>query len=62
MDKTVKNIAVYLSQLCTYDDENWGGKWSFTEKSVRGLVESVFGRENCDIKAYGNAKIATAYI
>ena len=51
-----------IKLLSTDDDENWGEKWSFTEKSVRGLFEPVFGRENCDIKAYGNAKIATAYL
>ena len=51
-----------IKSLCTYDDENWGEKWSFTEKSVKQLFEPVFGEKNCDIKTYGNVKVATAYL
>lgn len=51
-----------IKSLCTYDDDNWGEKWSFTEKSIRQLFEPVFGRDNCEINTYGNVKIATAYM
>lgn len=48
--------------LSENDDNNWGEKWSFTEKSVSILSEKFFGKDNYIVNTYGNVKIVTAYL
>lgn len=51
-----------IKPLCEYDDNQWGEYWSFTVKSVNRLCESVCEKGDYDIKQYGNAKVAVAYL
>ena len=51
-----------IKSLCTFDDDNWGEKWSFTKKSLKQIFEPVFGMENVQVNSYGNVKISTAYL
>lgn len=51
-----------IKSLSVADDSNWGDYWSFTKRSVKRLLETEFGEENVQVEAYGNAKVAMAYL
>jgi len=51
-----------LSQISRYDMDRWGDYWRFTDLSVKRMFEDVFGIGNVDVKVYGNAMAATAFI
>lgn len=51
-----------LSQISRYDMDRWGDYWRFTDLSIRKMFEEVFGEGHVEIKVYGNALAATAFI
>jgi len=51
-----------LSQISRYDMDRWGDYWRFTDLSIRKMFEEVFGEGHVEIKIYGNALAATAFI
>ncbi len=51
-----------IKSLCIPDEKNWGERWSFTKESMRQLCLEVCKKEDFIVEAYGNVKIATAYL
>lgn len=51
-----------LSQISRYDMDRWGDYWRFTDLSIKKMFEEVFGVGQVEIKIYGNALAATAFI
>lgn len=51
-----------ISQISRYDMERWGDYWRFTDLSVKKMFEEIFGVGNVEVKIYGNAMSATAFI
>ncbi len=51
-----------ICQISRYDMDNWGHFWSFTDASLKRLIEeSAFGK-NYEISVYGNVKAACALL
>lgn len=50
-----------LSQISRYDMVRWGDYWRFTDLSLKKIAEEV-GFKDVQIKIYGNAMAATAFI
>ena len=51
-----------ISQISRYDMERWGHYWSFTDLSLRKVLEEAFLSENIEITTYGNVKVASAFL
>lgn len=51
-----------IKSISLVDDENWGDRWSFTEKSLWELSREFFKEDNIMIKAYGNVKVTMGYL
>ncbi len=51
-----------IKSLSIYDAANWGEKWSFTPESMARLCAGVCGEDQFSVQAYGNVKIAIAYL
>ena len=51
-----------ISQVSSYDRDRWGHFFSFYEDGIHELFDSVFGRDNVDVKTYGNVKTAIAFL
>lgn len=51
-----------ISQISRYDADLWGYYYSFHKDSVKKLFELLFGKENVEVKSYGNVKIAMALL
>jgi SAM-dependent methyltransferase len=51
-----------ISQICRYDQEQWGDYWRFTEASARRLFGDVFAPANVAIEARGNVLAACAFL
>ena len=51
-----------LSQISRYDMDRWGDYWRFTDLSIKRMFEDVFGIGKVEVKIYGNALAATAFI
>lgn len=51
-----------IKSISLVDDENWGDRWSFTEKSLLELSKEFFCENNMMIKVYGNVKVAMGYL
>jgi hypothetical protein len=51
-----------ISQISRYDMDHWGDYWRFTDLSIRKLFESVFKKENVEVKTYGNVLAANAFL
>lgn len=51
-----------IVQISLYDYRNWGQYWSFTEQSMRILLQKYFLEENIEIQVYGNVKTAVGLL
>ena len=51
-----------IKSLCLFDEDNWGEKWSFTEKSMVSLCKELGDYVRFSVLSHGNVKIATAYL
>jgi SAM-dependent methyltransferase len=51
-----------ISQISEYDDSRWGDYWRFTRSSVVRLFESAFAPDELQIRTYGNALVASAFL
>jgi SAM-dependent methyltransferase len=51
-----------ISQISRYDAERWGDYWRMTPLAVRRLLEEVFPAKNLTVAAYGNVRLAAAYL
>ncbi len=51
-----------IKALSPNDSENFGEYWSFTMDSAKRLFYDEYGRENVEVRSYGNVKIAIAYL
>lgn len=51
-----------IKSLCLFDEDSWGEKWSFTEKSMKNLCGELGEDVSFSVSTYGNVKIATAYL
>jgi hypothetical protein len=51
-----------ISQISRYDMDRWGDYWRFTDLSIRRLFENVYGKGNVEVKIFGNALAATAFL
>jgi hypothetical protein len=51
-----------ISQISRYDMDRWGDYWRFTDLSICRLFENVFGEGNVEVKIFGNALAATAFL
>ncbi|SFQ11636.1 Methyltransferase domain-containing protein [Butyrivibrio proteoclasticus] len=51
-----------ISQVSTYDRDRWGHFYGFYEDGIHELFDSVFGRDNVNVKTYGNVKTAIAFL
>jgi hypothetical protein len=51
-----------ISQISRFDMDRWGDFWRFTDLSARRLFEDAFGKGRVEVKTYGNALAATAFI
>lgn len=51
-----------ICQISKYDMHRWGDYWRFTDLSAKKLFEEVFGKENIQIKTYGNLLSSIAYL
>lgn len=51
-----------IKPLCLFDEDNWGEKWSFTEKSLVYLCKELGDKIKFSVNSYGNVKVAAAYL
>lgn len=51
-----------VTQISRYDMKRWGHFWSFTDLSLRTIVNKLVPMENIEIKTYGNVKSACAFL
>jgi len=47
-----------ISQISAYDRDRWGDYWRFTAQSAEKLFFRVFGKDNVELKVYGNLPAA----
>jgi SAM-dependent methyltransferase len=51
-----------ISQISSYDMEQWGEYWRFTSLSARKLFAEVFAEDDVTVEVYGNVLAATAFL
>jgi ubiquinone/menaquinone biosynthesis C-methylase UbiE len=51
-----------ISQISSYDMENWGEYWRLTSLSARKLFTETFPQDCVTVRAYGNVLSATAFL
>lgn len=51
-----------ISQISSYDMNQWGEYWRFTTASAQRLFKEEFLPENIEVKSYGNVLAATAFL
>ena len=51
-----------ITQISRYDMEQWGHYWSFTDLSLRKLLEENIPKDKIEIRTYGNVKSAIAML
>ena len=51
-----------ISQISSYDMENWGEYWHLTSLSARKLFTEIFRDDCVTVRAYGNVLSATAFL
>ena len=51
-----------ISQISTFDMEQWGDFWRFTTASARVMFEDVFGAEAVEVRSHGNVAAACAFL
>jgi hypothetical protein len=51
-----------ISQISRYDMDRWGDYWRFTDLSIKKAFEEIFGKDNVEVKTYGNVLTAVAFL
>lgn len=51
-----------IKSLSQYHDENWGEQWSFTERSIDRMFSDEIGKEQVQVRSYGNVKVSMAFL
>jgi hypothetical protein len=51
-----------ISQISRYDMDRWGDNWRFTDLSIKKAFEEIFGKDNVEVKTYGNVLTAIAFL
>lgn len=51
-----------LSQISQYDMERWGDYWRFTTKSAEMVFGEIFGKENVQVKSFGNVLASVSFL
>jgi SAM-dependent methyltransferase len=51
-----------ISQICSYDQQNWGDYWRFTDASAARLFGDAFGATNITVETRGNVLVACAFL
>lgn len=52
----------FITQVSEYDKKRWGDYWRFGDIAIRKSFEDVFGKENVEVKAFGNLLASTAIL
>ncbi len=51
-----------ITQVSRFDMDRWGDCWRFTQLSAALSFEEVFGKENVEVKTYGNCFAAVSLL
>ncbi len=51
-----------ITKVSRYDMDRWGHFWSFTDKSLRRLLEEVALPEDITVRTYGNVQASAAFL
>ena len=51
-----------ISQMSSYDREQWGEYWRFTSMSLQKLLAEVFPAQQVCVRSYGNVLTAIAFL
>lgn len=51
-----------ITQISRYDADRWGDHWRFTPQSAMKLFGDVFGKDNVEVKAFGNCLSSIALL
>jgi SAM-dependent methyltransferase len=51
-----------ISQISRYDADRWGDFWRMTPDSAKRLFSEAFPAEGVTVEAFGNVRLATAYL
>lgn len=51
-----------ITQISRYDYDRWGHYWSFTDMSLRKLLEQAAPDARVEVKTYGNVKAAACFL
>jgi len=51
-----------ICQVSQYDADRWGDYWRFNPQGIKIAFEEVFGKNNIEVKTYGNSYSATALL
>ena len=51
-----------ISQICRWDADQWGDYWRMTSMAVNRLFGDEFGRENVQVRPFGNALAAVGFL
>lgn len=51
-----------LSQISQYDMERWGDYWRFTTKSAETVFGEIFGKENVQVRSFGNVLASVSFL
>jgi SAM-dependent methyltransferase len=51
-----------ISQISRYDADRWGDFWRMTPEAARRLFCEAFSPGNVEVEAYGNVRLAAAYL
>lgn len=51
-----------ISQISRYDADRWGDYWRMTPDAAQRLFADVFGGERVSVEAFGNVRLAAAYL
>jgi len=51
-----------ICQISRYDMDKWGDYWRFTDLSIKKAFEEIFGKDNIEVKTYGNVLTAISFL
>jgi len=51
-----------ICQISRYDMDRWGDYWRFTDLSIKKAFEEIFGKDNIEVKTYGNVLTAISFL
>ena len=59
---TVLATVAGISQISSYEADNWGDFYGFHEDSVKRMFGEIFGAENIQVECFGNVKTAISLL